>query len=141
MSEFEGLLHVARSDVPECVAAAYVDLATGMLLGATTAGSHSLETLELVGAAATDLFLGPSGGAIESLFSPLLEEEQEQKEQEEEQHEFDEILVLSTEFVHFLVRAREHPRRALVIVCRKEVNMGMTMSRARLALAAIEAAA
>ena len=42
--------------VPECVAAGYVDISSGMLLAVKTVDSHPQEVFELLAAATADLF-------------------------------------------------------------------------------------
>ena len=54
--------------VPECLAAGYVDMKTGMLLGVKTVDSHPQEVLDLVAAATGDLFQGANVVAIEQMF-------------------------------------------------------------------------
>ena len=46
-STLDNALQKAVTNVPECVAAGYVDLSTGMLLAIKTVDSHPSEILEL----------------------------------------------------------------------------------------------
>jgi diguanylate cyclase (GGDEF)-like protein/PAS domain S-box-containing protein len=135
MMNLDGMLAVAQSELAGCVAAGYVELSTGMLLGARTTEVQTLDQLELVAAATADLFLGPGGGTIEQLFSPSPADVEESK------HSFDEFLVFSSDFLHIFIRARAHPGHALVLVFLKQTNIGMTLSRARLLLTSVESAA
>ncbi|MFC3217139.1 hypothetical protein [Comamonas sp. JC664] len=45
--------------MPECLAAGYVDVATGMLLAIRTVDSHPREVIDLVAAATADLSTAP----------------------------------------------------------------------------------
>ncbi|MGD8999786.1 MAG: hypothetical protein PVF75_05190, partial [Granulosicoccaceae bacterium] len=64
----DSTLQEAVASIPECVAAGYVDLSTGMLLGVKTVESHPAEVLEVVAAATADLFQGTNVMLIESMF-------------------------------------------------------------------------
>ena len=55
--------------IPECVAAGYVDIESGMLLAVKTVDSHPAEVLNLVAAATADLFQGPNVSMIERMFN------------------------------------------------------------------------
>ena len=61
-------LATAQTEVPECVAAGYVDMVSGLLLGVKTVDSHPSEVLDLVAAATGDLFQGKNVSEIERLF-------------------------------------------------------------------------
>ena len=56
----DSALNKAASLVPECLAAGYVDTASGMLLAIKTVDSHPREVIDLVAAATADLFNGPN---------------------------------------------------------------------------------
>lgn len=58
----------AVNEISECVAAGYVDISNGKLLGANTLDSHPSSVLELVAAATADLFAGENVTAIENTF-------------------------------------------------------------------------
>ena len=64
----DAALNKAVSSIPECVAAGYVDVASGMLLAIKTVDSHPREVVDLVAAATADLFNGPNVSMIERLF-------------------------------------------------------------------------
>lgn len=53
-------LQAAASNVPECLAAGYIDLASGMLLGIKSVDSQPSEVIDLLAAATSDLFQGPN---------------------------------------------------------------------------------
>ena len=78
----------AQQAIPECVAAGYVDMSTGMLLGVKTVDSHPQEVLDLVAAATADLFQGQSVTAIERMFR------KSRGQPENGGHYFREIIVL-----------------------------------------------
>lgn len=65
MSQLDSAIQQAIASVPECLAAGYVDIASGMLLGVKTIDSHPREVLDLVAAATSDLYEGPNVLMIE----------------------------------------------------------------------------
>ena len=64
----DAVLQKVASFVPECLAAGYVDVASGMLLAIRTVDSHPREVIDLVAAATADLFNGPNVSMIERMF-------------------------------------------------------------------------
>ena len=66
-------LNEAMKQIPECVAAGFVDLSTGMLLGVKTLDSHPAEVLEIVAAATSDMFQGANVSLIENMFKKARE--------------------------------------------------------------------
>lgn len=124
----------AQQSVPECVAAGYVDMSTGMLLGAKTVDSHPQEVLDLVAAATADLFQGQSVSAIEKLFR------KSRGQTEDGHHYFKEIVVFSDNLLHLFMRSKKHRDQAVVFVCRASANVGMVLTKGRLALSGVESA-
>jgi hypothetical protein len=121
--------------VPDCVAAGFVDIKTGMLLGVKTVDSHPQEVLDLVAAATGDIFQGQNVAAIESLFRRT------RGVKEDGHHYFQEIIVLSDNLIHIFQRGKRNEDLVLVTVCRASANLGMVLTKARGGLAAVEAAA
>ena len=128
-------LQQAVSNVPECLAAGFVDLTTGMLIGIKTVDSHPQEVLDFLAAATADLFQGPNVVSIENAFKKARGKESETR------HYFNEIVVLSENLVHVFMRSKQSQDHVAGFVCRKSVNLGMALTKARAALAGIEAAA
>jgi hypothetical protein len=129
----ENALQKAITTVPECVAAGYVDMGTGMLLGAKTVDSHPQEVLDLVSAATADLFQGPNVVAIEQLFKKA------RGIKDDGTHYFHEIIVFSENLIHVFQRCKQHTDHATVYVCRKSANIGMVISKSRMAQSGVEA--
>lgn len=125
----------AQQSVPECVAAGYVDMSTGMLLGVKTIDSHPQEVLDLVAAATADLFQGQSVTAIEKLFRRT------RGQGEDGSHYFKEIIVFSENLIHVFLRSKKRKDQALVFVCRGSANIGMVISKSRQTLGDVESAA
>ena len=120
---FDDALNKAAASVPECVAAGYVDVASGMLLSMKTVDSHPRQVIDLLAAATADMFNGPNVTMIERLFKKA------RGLQDDGYHYFQEIIVNSENLIH-----------VALFVCRKTANLGMALTKARLAMPALEAA-
>lgn len=129
------ILNAASTQIPECLAAGYVDMTTGMLLAVKTVDSHPAEVLNLVAAATADLFQGPNVTAIEKLF------DKSRGIAAHNNHYFQGIVVFSQNLIHIFMRGKKNPNHAVVFVCRGSANVGMVISKSRLSLAGIEAGA
>ena len=124
----------ASQNVPECVAAGYVDMSTGMLLSVKTVDSHPSQVLDLVSAATADLFQGANVTAIEKLFK------RSRGLSDDGHHYFQEIMVYSDNLIHVFLRGKKYTDHAAVFVCRKNANLGMVLTKARMQLSSLETA-
>ncbi len=122
------------STVPECVAGGYVDIGSGMLLAVKTVDSHPQEVIALVAAATADLFAGPNISMIEKLFK------KSRGVTDDGHHFFQEIVVNSDNLLHVFLRGKRYPDYVAVFVCRKSANLGMALTKARMALPELEGA-
>jgi len=132
MSDLDNALQEAISNIPECVAGGYVDLASGMLLGIKTVDSHPQEVLELLAAATADLFQGSNVVTIENMFKKSRGVEMD------DHHYFQEMIVNSDNLIHIFMRGKSNQDHVLTFVCRKSANLGMVLTKARGAVPAIE---
>jgi hypothetical protein len=132
MSNLDNMLQKAVSTVPDCIAAGYIDLSSGMLLGLKSVDSHPREVIELLAAATADLFQGPSVQAIEKLFRSA------RGVPENGQHYFQEVLVNSDNMIHVFLRGKRQQQVAC-FVCRKGANLGMVLTKARMVMPELEA--
>lgn len=123
------------ADVPECVAAGYVDLPSGMILGIKTVDSHPTEVVDLIAAATADLFQGPNVTTIEKLFKKA------RGINDDGSHYFQEMIINSDNLIHIFVRAKSNPEQVLCVVTRKSANLGMVLSKTRAGMSGIEKAA
>ncbi|MFG2821469.1 hypothetical protein ACGFX4_18820 [Kitasatospora sp. NPDC048365] len=121
------LVKILRADVPECLAAGVIDMATGMLLAVETVDSHPSEVLDLLAAATLDLFQGRNVAMIEGVFK-------ERRGVVSDRHYFQEILVNSDNLTHLFLRMEGEEDVVAVVVCRKSVNVGMLFAQSRRAL-------
>ena len=131
---FDNALNTAATSVPECVAAGYVDVVSGMLLAIKTVDSHPRQVIDLLAAATADLFNGDSVSMIERMFKKA------RGLQDDGYHYFQEIIVNSENLIHVFLRGKTNPEYVAVFVCRKTANLGMALTKARLAMPKLEAA-
>jgi hypothetical protein len=129
-------LNEVTQNVPDCLAAGFVDINSGMLLGIKTVDSHPREVIELLAAASGDLFQGSNVVTIERLFKRA-----RGLPESDDEHYFQEIIVLSKNLIHVFVRGKTLQDQVLVTVCRANANLGMVLTKTRLALSTVEAAA
>lgn len=132
MSNLDSMLQKAVTSIPDCVAAGYVDLASGMILGMKSVDSHPSAVIEMLAAATADLFQGPNVVAIEKLFRAA------RGVPENGSHYFQEIIVNSENLIHVFLRGKKQQQVA-TFVCRKGANLGMVLTKARLSMPELEA--
>jgi len=130
----EKAMNRAVGMIPECVAMGYVDASSGMLLGIRTVDSHPREVIDLVAAATADLFNGPNISTIERLFK------KSRGLEDDGHHYFQEMIVNSDNLVHVFLRSKQVPDYIAVFVCRRTVNLGMALAKARMVMPQIEEA-
>ena len=130
----DNMLQKVITDVPECVASGFVDLASGMLLGVKTVDSHPPEVLELVAAATSDLYQGSNVATIEGLFKKA------RGVKDDGHHYFQEIIINSDNLVHVFLRGKANEEHVLSIVCRRSANLGMVLSKSRSIMPEVEKA-
>ncbi len=68
MADLNNALQAAVTSIPECLAAGYIDLSSGMLLGIRSVDSQPQEVVELLAAATADLYQGTNVRMIEGIF-------------------------------------------------------------------------
>jgi hypothetical protein len=132
MSNLDNALQKAVTSIPECVAAGYVDLASGMILSLKTVDSHPGEVFDLLAAATADLFQGPNVSAIEKIFRKA-----RGLAENHDHHYFQEIIVNSDNLIHVFLRGKRQQQVAC-FVCRKGANLGMVLTKSRMAMPEIE---
>lgn len=132
MTSLEQALSKAIREIPECVAAGYVDMTTGMLLAVKTVDSHPREVLDLVSAATADLFQGSNVVAIERMFK------KSRGLKDDGHHYFQEMIIFSDNLLHVFVRGKKNNDHVVVFVARKSANIGMMLAKSRLSLPTLE---
>lgn len=130
----DSALKEAQASVPECVAVGYVDMATGMLLGVNTVDSHPREVIDLVAAATAEMFQGQSVTTIEKMFRKA------RGQSEDGVHYFNEMIAFSNNLIHVFIRGKTYSDHATVYVVRSSANVGMVLTKSRMAAPKVEAA-
>ncbi len=133
MADLNNVLQTAVASIPECIAAGYIDLSTGMLLGIRSVDSQPVEVVELLAAATADLYQGSNVNTIESIFKKA------RGLKEDGHHYFQEIIVNSDNMIHIFIRAKNEQQVAC-FVCRRSANLGMALTKSRSAVPLLEAA-
>lgn len=132
MSLDKGLQKVIN-EVPGCVACGYVDMISGMNLGVRTIESHPADVLELVAAATAEMFQGQNVSMIEKLFKKA------RGVKDDGSHYINEIIFMSSNLIHIMIRGRKNSDHALVVVCGGSANLGMALSKSRMVVGDVEA--
>ncbi len=133
MADLNNALQTAIASIPECLAAGYIDLASGMLLGIKSVDSQPAEVVELLAAATADLYQGPNVRLIETIFKKA------RGLKDDNHHYFQEFIVNSDNLIHIFLRGKNQEQVAC-FVCRKSANLGMALTKSRSAMPALEAA-
>lgn len=133
MADLNNALQTAVASIPECIAAGYIDLSSGMLLGIRSVDSQPTDVVELLAAATADLYQGSNVRTIESIFRKA------RGLNDDGRHYFQEIVVNSDNMIHIFVRAKNELQVAC-FVCRKSANLGMALTKSRSAVPMLEAA-
>jgi len=133
MADLTNALTSAIAAVPECLAAGYIDLSSGMLLGIKSVDSQPNEVVELLAAATADLYQGPNVKTIESIFK------KSRGLKDDGHHYFQEFIVNSENLIHVFLRG-SNQQQVACFVCRKSANLGMALTKARGVMGALEAA-
>lgn len=132
MTTLDETLQKVMVGVPDCLAAGFVDLNSGMILSIKTVDSHPSEVFDFLAAATSDLFQGQNVVAIENIFK-----KSRGLPEDESYHYFQEIIVNSENLIHVFIRTKQQDQ-VICFVCRKGANLGMVLTKARLGLPAIE---
>jgi hypothetical protein len=132
-AHLKDMISNAISSIPECLAAGYVDIRSGLLLDIKTIDSHPSAVIDLLAAATADLFQGQNVLAIEALFKKA-------RGIDNDSHYFQEIIVNSANLIHVFLRSKKYPDYVAVFVSRNTVNIGMMLAKSRLALPYFEGA-
>ncbi|HEY5994254.1 MAG TPA: hypothetical protein VIU46_06580 [Gallionellaceae bacterium] len=132
MADLNNALQTAIASIPECLAAGYIDLSSGMLLGIKSVDSQPAEVVELLAAATADLYQGPNVRLIETIFKKA------RGLKDDNHHYFQEFIVNSDNLIHIFIRGKNQEQVAC-FVCRKSANLGMALTKSRSSMPALEA--
>ena len=111
-------------EVPKAVAAGVVDMDSGMMLDMKTTASHPQEVFDFLAAATKDMFEGENVVMIENIFK-------KSRGSRSKEHYFQEIVVYSTNLLHYFTRLPGKNSTVYVVVCAADANVGLVMVKAR----------
>ena len=129
----KAVLTSAMETVPDCVAAGYVDMETGMLLGMNATSSDSQDAMDNLAMAVANLFQGRGIKAFEELMCKA-------GIQDAEEPGFGEIAVFSNDRLNIFLRTREYPDHVVCYICCNSANVGLALTKSHLSLGPVAAA-
>ncbi len=126
-------LTAAMETIPDCIAAGYVDMETGMLLGTNVSDPASADDLETFAIAVANLFQGRGVGAFEALL-------RQSGTEQADNPGFGEIAVFSRDRLNIFLRTPDYPDHVVCYICRSSVNVGLALTKSHLSLGPVTAA-
>lgn len=117
-------LNATLKNVPKAVATGIVDMGSGMMLDMKTTASHPQEVFDFLAAATKDMFEGENVVTIEEIFKKA-------RGTKSKDHYFQEIVVYSTNLLHYFTRLPGKESIVYVVVCAADANVGLVMVKAR----------
>lgn len=119
----DAALESAIGEVPDCVAGAYLDLTTGLVLAIHADDPDDEDTIETVAASLPDLFEGRAFEQVASTFGKTAEAP--------ESGAFNEFMVFGSKHIHLFLRSQSQPDNVLSLVCRRDAKIGLVLARSR----------
>ncbi|MBV6644664.1 MAG: hypothetical protein KI790_04410 [Cyclobacteriaceae bacterium] len=117
-------IEASLKNVPKAVAAGVVDMGSGMMLDMKTTASHPQEVFDFLAAATKDMFEGENVVTIENIFKKA-------RGSKATEHYFKEIVVYSTNLLHYFTRLPNNAGVVFAVVCAADANVGLVMVKAR----------
>lgn len=117
-------IEASLKNVPKAVASGVVDMGSGMMLDMKTTASHPQEVFDFLAAATKDMFEGENVVTIENIFK-------KSRGSKSNEHYFKEIVVYSTNLLHYFTRLPGNEAVVYVVVCSSDANVGLVMVKAR----------
>ncbi len=129
----ESALASAIETIPDCTAAGYIDMETGMLLGSVSSEPDQGNTLETLALAAANLFQGRGVKAFEQLLKDAGQDSADHPG-------FGEIAVFSNDRLHIFLRTQEFPDHVICYICKDSASIGLALTKSHLSLPGVTAA-
>jgi hypothetical protein len=131
--KIEAALITATETIPDCIAAGYVDMETGMLLGAYAPDPQDQSVLDTLAIAVANLFQGRGVRGFEALLRSIGTEDTQEAG-------FGEIAVLADDRINIFLRTPAYPDHVVCYICRSSANIGLALTKSHLSLAPVTAA-
>ncbi len=129
----QAALTSAMETIPDCIAAGYVDMETGMLLGTSVRDPDASQLLDTLALAVANLFQGRGVAAFEALLRAAGGETAETPG-------FGEIAVFSGDRLIIFQRTRDHSEHVVCYICSNSANVGLALTKSHLSLEPVAAA-
>lgn len=129
----EAALNSAVDTIPDCVAAGYVDMKTGMLLGTYLTEPQHSDTLDRLAIAVSNLFQGRGVRGFEDLLRSAGVDDSDQPG-------FGEIAVFSGDYLNIFLRTQAYPDHVVCYICRASAHVGLALTKSHLSLGPVAAA-
>lgn len=126
-------LNSAMETIPDCIAAGYIDMETGMLLGSSVSDPDCADSLDVLAVAVANLFQGQGVAAFEALL-------RQAGSADEENAGFGEVAVFSKDRLNIFLRTKEYPDHVVCYICRNSANVGLALTKSHLSLGPVAAA-
>ena len=131
--KIEAALTTAIETIPDCIAAGYVDMETGMLLGAHAPDPQDQSVLDTLAIAVANLFQGRGVRGFETLLKSVGTEDAHNEG-------FGEIAVLTGDRINIFLRTPTYPDHVVCYICRSSANIGLALTKSHLSLGPVVAA-
>ncbi|NOC92704.1 hypothetical protein GS614_12300 [Ruegeria sp. HKCCD6604] len=129
----QAALNSAMETIPDCIAAGYIDMETGMLLGSSVSDPDCADSLDVLAVAVANLFQGRGVAAFEALL-------RQAGSADEENAGFGEVAVFSKDRLNIFLRTKEYPDHVVCYICRNSANVGLALTKSHLSLGPVAAA-
>ncbi|WP_170345364.1 hypothetical protein [Ruegeria atlantica] len=126
-------LNSAMETIPDCIAAGYIDMETGMLLGSSVSDPDCADSLDVLAVAVANLFQGQGVAAFEALL-------RQAGSADEENAGFGEVAVFFKDRLNIFLRTKEYPDHVVCYICRNSANVGLALTKSHLSLGPVAAA-
>ncbi|MCK0141502.1 hypothetical protein [Aliiroseovarius sp. F20344] len=123
-------LLAAMQSVPNCLAAGYIDMQTGFLLGLQGQDQDSMDALETLSTSVANLILGQGVRTFEELLSD---------DKDASSTGFGEIAIYSGGRLYVLLRREDQPDHLICFVSDGDTNVGLALAKSAANLNAISA--
>ncbi len=123
----DAALKSAMDSIPDCLAAGYIDMDTGMLLAMQGDGAGLMDNLSI---AISNLFQGHGVQAFEKILASAGGESVTEAG-------FGEVAIFSGGHLYVFLKAQQYAGHVVCYICRDSANAGMVLTKSNMSLGAI----
>ncbi|WP_171173226.1 hypothetical protein [Ruegeria sp. HKCCD8929] len=129
----DSALKTAMETIPDCFAAGYIDMETGMLLGLQGEDPECETALETLAVAVASLFQGQGIRAFEDMLRKA-------GTVSDDALGFGEIAIFAAGRLHVFLRTQAYPDHVVCYICRDSANAGLALTKSHMSLRTVAAA-